>query len=213
VSTTTPLRASALRPAAPGERCGGLRLRASGAPRLAPGGGGRRGERAVAAVGGCAWRWRPGERARWRASAWRWRPGGRAGAWRGQRRAGAGGAGRGRARCGAGAGAWRGGAAARYQDGQQESQAAAGARVGAGPDDGPLVGRNFRPGLPPRYVVEVLDVCRRCLGDEGRGLDEGRRRRGDEGTRVEQTNDGGRGRTADIWARDWVFARAGGKGR
>jgi hypothetical protein len=39
-----------------GERCGSLRLRVCGAPRLAPGDGRRQGERAVAAVGGCAWR-------------------------------------------------------------------------------------------------------------------------------------------------------------
>jgi hypothetical protein len=125
VSTTTPLRASTLQPAAPGERCGGLRFRASGAPRLAPGGGSLAGEL------------EPGE-------------------WRGQRRVGAGGAGCGRAHCGAGAGAWRGGVTARYQDGRQGSQAAAGARVGAGHDDGPLVGRDFRPGLQSRQPrVEI----------------------------------------------------------
>jgi hypothetical protein len=130
VSTTTPLRASALQPAAPGERCGGLRLRASGAPRLAPGGRAPGG-------GGLAGELEPGE-------------------WRGQRRVGAGGVGCGRARCDAGAGAWRGGVAARYQDGRQESQAVAGARVGAGHDDGPLVRRDFRPGLQSRQPrVEI----------------------------------------------------------
>jgi hypothetical protein len=84
------------------------------------------------------------------------------GEWRGQRRAGAGGAGRGRARCGAGA--WRGGVAARYQDGRQESEAVAGARVGAGRDDGPLVGCDFRPDRAAAQAASGGDPsCLSCV--------------------------------------------------